>query len=133
MAPITAINAKPSVFLFLMVVLGTVLEITRISTMYAAALIIVALVALLFMPKVPLIEFFNDYLVMYNKADKGTCELIYYEDIVSWHYSRGASNDYLHIELSNGKQEQIEGFSKVFYETQMNRFVKDKRKKNVKQ
>ena len=83
-----------------------------------------------FMPKVVLMQFFSDFLVMYNKADKNTCELIYYEDVVSWHYAWSANRDYLYIELKDGQTERIEAFSKTIFEYNMNRFLKAKHKKS---
>jgi hypothetical protein len=83
------------------------------------------------MPKVILMEFYSDYLVMYNKADKDNCVLIYYDEIASWHYVWGANRDYLCIELSDGSEEIIEAFSKSLFEGNMNRFLKDKHRKNA--
>ena len=76
-------------------------------------------------------EFYNDYLVVYNRADKTKCVLIYYEDVLSWYYSRGTSRDYLYIELEEGKQERVEAFSKPVFESNMNRFLKGKNRKNI--
>ncbi|MBR4421358.1 MAG: hypothetical protein IKS69_02380, partial [Erysipelotrichaceae bacterium] len=75
-----------------------------------------------------LMEFFQDYLVIYNKADKNSCVLIYYDEISSWYYTWSANRDYLYIELENGTVEKIEAFSKTLFETDMNRFVRTKKK-----
>ena len=55
--------------------------------------------------------------------------LIYYEDITSWYYAWGANHDYLYIELADGSKERIEAFSRSIFESNMNRFLKDKKRK----
>lgn len=124
------IDAKPTLLFVLFLVLGSLSFLTNIPIQYSVMIIIVSLFAIIFMPKVVLMQFFSDFLVMYNKADKNTCELIYYEDVVSWHYSWSANRDYLYIELKDGQTEKIEAFSKTIFEYNMNRFLKTKRKKS---
>ena len=65
---------------------------------------------------------------MFNKADKSSCVLIYYDEISSWYYTWSANRDYLYIELENGSTEKIEAFSKTVFEANMNRFVRGKKK-----
>ncbi len=131
-APITSINAKPDLLLIGLVGLGIALAATNTSRIYGIAIIFVGFVALAFMPKVTLMEFYNEYLVMYNRADKDSCVLIYYDEVLSWHYQKG-NRDYLFIELENGTTESIEAFSKYLFEVKMNGFMKEKHRRNVKQ
>ncbi len=125
---IAEIDAKPNFLFWILILMGLFSFLTSFPKVYGIILIGFSLCALIYMPRVVLMEFFQDYLVAFNKADKNNCVLIYYEDIASWHYSRGASRDYLCIELVNGTTEQIEAFSKSVFESNMNRFLKDKRK-----
>lgn len=82
------------------------------------------------MPRVTLIEFFTDYLVLHNRADKNTCVIIYYSEVKSWYYSWSAKKDILSIELEDGHVEEIEAFSKTIFEAYMSRHLKDKHRKN---
>lgn len=123
------INAKPNVLFSAITVLSIISIILWGVNYYNIALIFLSLCAVGFMPKVILMEFYDTFLVLYNRADKNKCELIYYEEIVSWHYSWGANKDYLVIELMDGSSQKLETFSKYLFEYQMNRFLKDKHRK----
>ena len=127
---IAQIDAKPSTLFVILILLGFLSFLFNFPTAYGVILILVSLCGLIYMPRVVLMEFFQEYLVLYNKADKSMCVLVYYEDILSWYYSRGAQHDYLYIELEDGKQERIEAFSRTAFESNMNRFVKEKKRKN---
>ena len=125
---ISKIDAKPDWLFIVFILLGCFSFTFDISRFYGISLILMSLVVLLFMPKVHLIEFFQDYLVMFNKADKSSCVLIHYDEISSWYYTWSANRDYLYIELENGTVERIEAFSKTLFEANMNRFVRGKKK-----
>ena len=128
---IAQIDAKPNFLFTITILMGLFSFMMNIPSSYGVILILVSLYGLTYMPRVVLMEFFNEYLVIYNKADKSKCVLIYYEDILSWHYSRGARHDYLYVELVDGRTERVEAFSKTIFESNMNRFLKDKKRKNV--
>lgn len=123
------IDAKPNRLFFAFIIISVVSMLIFHVNYYNVAAIIVSLCVISFMPKIVLMEFYNDYLVMYNKADKNKCEIIYYEDVVSWNYSWNAYKDYLIIDLVDGKSERIEAFSKTIFEHYMNIVLKDKHKK----
>lgn len=127
---IAQIDAKPTSVFVLLILIALFTFLLDISNVYGVILLCVSIVCLIYLPRVLLMEFYQDYLVLYNKADKNSCVLIYYEDVVSWSYSRGANRDYLFIELSDGSQEKIEAFSRSVFESNMNRFMKDKKRKN---
>lgn len=125
---VSSIDAKPSFLFGLFIIIGIFMYFTSVPTLYSVTLIMASLVLLLFMPKVTLMEFFQDYMIMYNKADKNTCVLIYYDEVSSWHYSWSTNRDYLYVELADGSEERIEAFSKTLFESNMNRFLKEKKK-----
>ncbi len=74
-------------------------------------------------------EFYKDYFIMYNRADRNTCMMIYYDDVVSWHYAWSAKKDTLIVELTDGSVEKIEAFSKTLFETNMYIHLREKHKK----
>lgn len=129
-AVLSEINAKPTALFIILIVLGIVSLVIKLSAIYGVAMIIVGSVCICFMPRVTLMEFYYDYLVMYNRADKSSCAIIYYDEVVSWYYSWGATKDFLVIELENGNNEKIEAFSKTIFEAYMSRYLKQKHKKN---
>ncbi len=123
---VSEINAKPTIIFLVLILVGILSFFTSIPKIYGITLLYLGFVGISLMPRVVLIEFYNDYLVLYNKADKNTCELIYYDEVASWHYSRGTTRDYLYIDLIDGTQEKIEAFSKTIFEVTLSRFIKEK-------
>lgn len=126
---INEINAKPTVLFLVVTLVGIMLLFTSLPKAYGIVISLVGIACICFMPRVVLIEFYKDYLILYNKADKNTCTIIYYDEVESWYYTWGASRDFLVIELLDGSEEKIEAFSKTLFEINMSRFIKDKRVK----
>lgn len=128
---LSRIDAKPNYLFLIMLVFGTLLLFDQATRVYGIVLDTLSLILLILSPKVVLIEFYNDYLVLYNKAEKDACTLIYYDEVISWSYLWSTNHDYLNIELEDGSEERIEAFSKALFENYMNRYLKDKKKKNL--
>ncbi|MBQ6333636.1 MAG: hypothetical protein IJI46_00995 [Erysipelotrichaceae bacterium] len=126
---IAQIDAKPTYIFVILILVALVSFMLEIPNAYGIILLCLSIACLIYMPRVLLMEFYNEYLVMYNRADKNNCVLIYYEDITSWYYAWGANHDYLYIELADGSKERIEAFSRSIFESNMNRFLKDKKRK----
>ena len=120
------INARPNYLFFIVILLGLFSFTLNISRMYAIGLIVIGILCLLFMPRVPMIEFYKEYVVLHNKVDRNTCMMIYYEDIKGWYYSWTAKKDFLIIELNDDSVVKMEAFSKQLFEKYMNIFLKDK-------
>lgn len=127
---ISSIDAKPNYLFVIMFLLAILLLFYENYRIYGLVTLFIAIASYLYFPKVVLMEFYQDYLVLYNRADNNTCVLIYYDEVISWNYNWSANRDYLNIELQNGENERIEAFSKTIFETSMNRFLKEKKKKN---
>ena len=124
------INAKPTGLFMVLMVVGFISLLLKLSPIYGVILILFSLISIIAMPRVTLIDFYYDYFVLYNRADKNTCVIIYYNEVSSWYYSRGATKDELVIEMEDGKVEKINAFSKTIFESHMSRYLKDKHKKN---
>ena len=123
------INAKPTALFLLLIVFGIISLAFSIPISYSSALISIGAICLIATPRVTLIEFYNDYMVVYNRADRNTCIIIYYNEVASWYYSRGATKDALIIEMEDGSIERVNAFSKTIFETKMSKYLKDKHKK----
>ncbi len=124
-----AIDAKPVGLMIIAIFFGALLLVTGASRIFGFTLILFATFCLLFLPQDILVYFFREYLILYNKADRSKCSLIYYDEVSSWYYSWSAAKDYLYIELIDGSVEKIEAFSRGMFEFKMRMFLKDKQKK----
>ena len=129
---IRELSTKPYVGLVTVVIVGIIISFTKLPIVYGATLIVVGLMVLFIFPNRVLVEFFDDFMVLYNRAEKNDCMIIYYDEIVSWWYVRGISLDELCIELEDGTIEKVNAYSKISFERYMNEFVKDKHRKTSK-
>jgi len=120
------IDAKPTAALYILLAIGSCL-ITVKQIIWGSSIILLSIVGIILLPKRVLIEFYYDFLVLYNHANKNDCEIIYYEDVVKWKYVSGLGYDTLKITLVDNSLHLIDGFSKITFENQMNRFLKDKK------
>lgn len=118
------LEVKPYVFLIGVFVLGLVY--TFYNGSIALILMSLSLYAILFLPDRKLLIFTDDYMVMQNKAAKDDCIMIYYDEIFSWQYLRGAKVDELVVELEDGTIERIECFSKRRVVSYMEEFAPNK-------
>ena len=123
------INAKPHGFLVFLLVLGFVLSFIETVSALGIGMAISALLCLLLLPERIMAEFSDDYFVLYNKAGRGECMLIYYEDVVSWRYDRGVAEDELVLTLEDGSTSRIEGFSRALFESSLDQYIPDKKEK----
>ena len=120
------IDAKPVIAIFIIFALGGILLAYQ-QYLIGGAMMLMALGAMFLLPSRKLIEFYSDYLVLYNHANKDVCEMIYYEDVVSWHYTFGVAYDKLNFKLADDSIHSVDGFSIITFENQLNRFLKDKK------
>lgn len=125
------VDAKPNGSLFVIFMFGMILIVAK-AYIYGILTASVCVLAFLFLPRRIMIEFYGQYLVLYNHANKNDCEMIYYDDVLKWKYNSGVYYDDLEITLVDDSVHIIDGFSKVEYETLMNRFLKDKKDKTKK-
>jgi len=127
-SPVSVIDAKPYELIIFVLFIGILMVVTNVSLAYGITVIGFAFGCILFLPRTILIDFYYDYLILYNKANKEDCALIYYEDVVSWTYQKGKSLDYVLIELEDGTVEKIEAFSKTLFTLHFNTVLKNKKK-----
>ncbi len=121
------IDAKPYTLLLGLMGLGVMLMIFN-AYIYGASLLLLGLFAIALLPRKILIEFSDNYMVLYNKVDKNDCVIIYYDDIVFWNYQRNVQNDTLTIELLDGSVESINCFDKHRIQRFMFIYAKGKKK-----
>lgn len=127
---LSEINAKPTWAFIALTILGVISLITGIPAIYGVMMIAIGIMCAIFMPKVPLIEFYNDFFIMHNRAEKTKCVLIYYNEVKSWFYSWNPTEDFLFVELEDGSVEKIKAFSKTLFEIHMNKYLRNKRLRN---
>lgn len=126
---LSQINAKPTWLFALIIFIGIISMIAGFPKYYGVIAILIGLICIFCMPRITIMDFYKDYFVMYNHADRDMCMIIYYDEVKQWYYSWGASRDELIVELEDGRIEKVEAFSKTIFEAFMNRYLKDKHRK----
>ncbi len=125
---LAAIDAKPSFILFLIFIIGLVLVVVR---QYSVGIVVtlLATISYIALPSRVLMEFYQNYLVLYNHANKNDCEMIYYDEVVKWRYVYGINYDYVELILVDDSTHTIDAFSRSLFEGYLNKYLKDKKDK----
>ena len=125
---LAAVDAKPSFILFLIFIIGLVLVVIR---QYSVGIVVTLLATISYvaLPSRVLMEFYQNYLVLYNHANKNDCEMIYYDEVVKWRYVYGINYDYVELILVDDSTHAIDAFSRSLFEGYLNKYLKDKKDK----
>ena len=120
------LDAKPTTLLLLLMGAGFVLLLGKFYV-YGGALFFFGATCLLFLPGRKLIEFYDNHMIVYNKARKDECNIIFYDDVKSWEYQVSVSNDELILTLVDGSVQKCDGYSRSEFENCLNKYMKDKK------
>ena len=125
---LAVVDAKPSFILFLIFIIGLVLMVIR---QYSVGIVVTLLATISYvaLPSRVLMEFYQNYLVLYNHANKNDCEMIYYDEVVKWRYVYGINYDYVELILVDDSTHTIDAFSRSLFEGYLNKYLKDKKDK----
>ena len=93
-------------------------------------IITLSLFCLIVMPDRDLCKFTKDYLVLYNRHNRDECSLIYWDEVVSWHYEWYKTYDQLVIEMIDGSTEIQDMYSIGSIKKSMDHHIPGKMKKN---
>ena len=119
------LDAKPYLLFTLIAVVGVVF-ITRALLIPGSILVVTGILSLLIFPPRRLIEFYDDNMILYNKASKADCVDIYYDEIESWKYIQGVKDDEIIFKMLDGSEQKISAYSKLRFEKCLNKYLKDK-------
>ncbi|MBQ9822892.1 MAG: hypothetical protein IJM63_00215 [Solobacterium sp.] len=119
------VQLKPTITLVLMLMLGMIFVAAKPYLFLSGIMMsMLGLFCLFVMPDGVLCEFTREYLILYNRKHSD-CMLVYWEDIVSWHYEKHHNNDLLIVTLVDGSTEIQEVYSKRI-QKYMRNYVPDK-------
>ncbi len=131
MAPKT-IRVKPVMTLIVIACVGCFLIFLQTYLAgLGVCLMILALFSLLLLPDRKLVEFTPDYLILYNQKDDSMCLILYWDEIMQWHYEWHPTYDYLVITMVDGTSEKIEMYSKHSIARHMRYYAAKKEIKSV--
>lgn len=126
---IQIIRAKPTNHLFILIAIAMILivsETDEFIQLLGIMLFILAVFGLAFLPERKLISFYKNYMVVFNEVNRSFCNLLYYNEILSYRYIRGRKYDILAIEMVDGSIYEIPSFNKNMSISIMRQFAKDK-------
>ncbi|MCI6272067.1 MAG: hypothetical protein MR601_03860 [Erysipelotrichaceae bacterium] len=107
------VRVKPMFLIFLLIVVGVFIVFFNDSiSMIGVLMVVTGLFCLLILPDVKIIEYTDEYAIVYNCREKDDCKLIYWDDILSWQYKWKTDRDELVIELVDHSIETVYSFKK---------------------
>lgn len=113
MQVLNEVKVKPISSLCFLFVVAVLLTFTKTSwAIVGVVLLSIVLFAFLVMPDRCLMQFTEEYLILYNCKDRDECYLIYWNEILHWRYIRRNDEDTLWIELVDGHIEMIECYNR---------------------
>lgn len=115
-----AVRVKPWWLLWVIFFSGIILVTLRSYTAkIAVPLLILTLFCLLVMPDRVLVQFGDSYLIMYNRQERNEATLLYYDEIVNWHYEYHRSCDTFVVTMKDGTTHAVDMYSKLAVQRQM--------------
>ena len=113
MQVLNEVKVKPiGSLLVLMLVSGVFIISGSTIAIMGVVLLAISSYALLVMPDRILMQFTDEYLVLYNRKNRDKCMLIYWDEILLWQYQKHNNEDQLWLQLTDGQTETIECFNR---------------------
>lgn len=85
----------------------------------------------LFLPDRTLVEFYPDFLVLYNQKDQDMAYLCMWQDIVQWRYEYHTAVDQVFVTLVDGSTQAVDMFSKPLFRRWMSLYAPGKEVKSA--
>ncbi len=117
-------ETKPYVVLVIILIIGFLMF--AINATLAIVISATMAYAIILLPSKVIIDFCEEYVILYNRPAKSDCMMIYYDEIVSWSYKKGSVEDELLFELIDGSKERVECFNRYKVRSILNEYASDK-------
>ncbi len=117
-------ETKPYVVLLIILLIGFLMF--AINATLAIVISATMAYAIILLPSKVIIDFCEDYVILYNRPSKTDCMMIYYDEIVTWSYKKGPVEDELIFELINGSKEKVECFNRYKVRGILSEYARDK-------
>ncbi len=125
------IHVKPTGALIGGIAIGALLMFGPWSLVVYGMVIIGICLFSLFLPDRTLVEFYPDFLVLYNQKSQDMAFLCTWSDIVQWRYEYHATVDKLYVMLVDGSTQSVDMFSKTMVRRWMNLYAPGKEVKST--
>lgn len=126
------VNVKPIGLLIATLLTGALIALLKpYLAVTGISMVVLSLFCLIVMPDKDLCRFTKDYIVLYNRHDKSECTILYWDEILSWHYEWYKTYDLLVIEMIDGTQYTQEMYSIYAIKKMMEIHAPSKMKKNI--
>ena len=121
------VKVKPiGTLIFLLLVSGLFIFSGSTVAVLGVVLLAVSIYALLVMPDRVLMQFTEEFVVLYNRKSRDECMLIYWDEILRWQYQKHNNEDMLVLDLIDGQTEAIECFNRNRTVSYFKVYAKDK-------
>ena len=123
------LDAKPYLAIILLGIAGIALSVFREYRVYGIALMLAMVFAAVALPSRILIEFSEQYMVIYNRVNRSDCMLVYYDEIVEYRWLPQVRADELLLQLQDDSTLSVPVFRRRKILELMERYAPGKRAK----
>lgn len=130
---IRTVSVKPIALMFTVIGIGvSFLFINTDFAMFGLVFIIIAIFSIMFLPDAKIVEYTDEYIILYNTKEKDECKLVYWDEILGWQYKWHTDKDELNIELIDHSIEKVDIYSKSTVFPYFKKYASGKERKNDK-
>ena len=127
---IKSISVKPKILMYIMIGIGlSFLFINTDWAMFGLVLIIISVFSIIVLPDAKIIEYTDEYAIVYNAKEKDECKLIYWDEILNWQYRWHTDKDEVIIEMQDHSIEKFDTYKKNTILPYFRVYAKGKEKK----
>ena len=125
------IHVKPTTQLIIGIGIGALLMCSPWSLGAYGMVVMGICLFSLFLPDRTLVEFYPDFLVLYNQKDQDMAYLCMWQDIVQWRYEYHTAVDQVFVTLVDGSTQAVDMFSKPLFRRWMSLYAPGKEVKSA--
>jgi|GEM_PF-5804432 len=122
------LDAKPYWLLFIISIIGLALCLSSKWRIFGVSLCFASIFFYMLTPSRYLVEFCDEYMIIYHRLNKTECALIYYDEILTYDFVKGRDFDRLEITLSDDRTYSVPIFKKYKINKLLNKYAPDKMK-----
>lgn len=108
------VHVKPTAIIIGVLIMGSAfLFLNSKFTFVGIVMVLISLFAIFVMPDKAICTFRDDYVILYNEREETRCNMVYYDEVVSWQYEWYPTMDKLVFNLVDGSSYIQEVYSKA--------------------
>lgn len=122
-------EAKPYLYLTLLAIASLLAVVEGTYFLPGLIILFTCIFAIVILPNRLLIEFSEDYMVVYHRVNKDDCMMVYYEDVLAYFIEKNRRYDLVYFVLTDGSEIHVPIFNRRGSEKILDMFLHGKKQK----